>query len=62
LGELVGAFVLSLTVVAVVALGIFSGFGAVLLILQAFAPRNSAGSGNPSLVASQVHALHAGSN
>ena len=62
LGELVGAFVLSLTVVAVVALGIFSGFGAVLLILQAFAPPNPTASGKSSLVANQVHAAHAGSN
>jgi hypothetical protein len=62
LGELVGAFVLSLTVVAVVALGIFSGFGAVLLILQAFAPPNPTASGKPSLVANQAHAAHAGSN
>jgi len=60
LGELVGAFVLSLTVVAVVALGIFSGFGAVLLILQAFAPSHA--SEKASLVANQVHAAHAGSN
>ena len=62
LGELVGAFVLSLTVVAVVALGIFSGFGAVLLILQAFAPSSPRTSGKPSLVANQVHAAHAGTN
>jgi hypothetical protein len=62
LGELVGAFVLSLTVVAVVALGIFSGFGAVLLILQAFAPPNPTASGKPSLVANQAQAAHAGSN
>ena len=62
LGELVGAFVLSLTVVAVVALGIFSGFGAVLLILQAFAPSSSTDSGKPSLVGNQAHVAHAGSN
>jgi hypothetical protein len=62
LGELVGAFVLSLTVVAVVALGIFSGFAAVLLILQAFAPPNPTADVKPSLVANQAHAAHAGSN
>ena len=38
MGSLLGAFVLSLTVVTVVAIGIFAAFGAVILILQAVAP------------------------
>jgi hypothetical protein len=63
LGDLVGALVLFLTVVVVVALGILSGLGAVLLILQAFAPNNSTtNSVTPSLVRNQAHAAHAGGN
>jgi len=62
LGELLGAFILSLTVVAVVALGIISGFGAVLLILQAFAPNQPAEGTKPSLVGNQTQAAHAGGN
>jgi hypothetical protein len=62
LGELAGAFVLSLTVVAVFALGILSGFAAVLLILQAFAPNQSTTGATPSLVGNQAHAAHAGGN
>jgi hypothetical protein len=62
LGELLGAFILSLTVVAVVALGIISGFGAVLLILQAFAPHQAAEGTKPSLVGNQAQAAHAGGN
>jgi hypothetical protein len=38
LGSLLGAFVLSLTVVTVVAIGILAAFGAVAAILHAFAP------------------------
>jgi hypothetical protein len=62
LGELVGAFILSLTVLVAVALGILSGFGAVLLILQAFAPNQSTTGATPSLVGNQAHAAHAGGN
>ena len=62
LGELLGAFILSLTVVAVVALGIISGFAAVLLILHAFAPNQSQTRAKPSLVGNQAQAAHAGGN
>jgi hypothetical protein len=52
-----------MTVVAVVALGILSGFGAVILILEAFAPNSSTTSLKPpSLVANQAHAAHAAGN
>ena len=62
MGELLGAFILSLTVVAVVALGIISGFAAVLLILQAFAPHEPKAGAKPSLVGNQAQAAHAGGN
>ena len=62
LGELLGAFILSLTVVVVVALGIISAIGAVLLILQAFAPHQPAEATKPSLVGNQAQAAHAGGN
>ena len=62
MGELLGAFILSLTVVAVVALGIISGFAAVLLILHAFAPNQSQTRAKPSLVGNQAQAAHAGGN
>jgi hypothetical protein len=62
LGELLSAFVLSLTVVAVVALGIFFAFAAILLILQVFAPHRATASEKPSLVANQTRAAQAGGN
>jgi len=62
LGELLGALILSLTVVAVVARGIMSGFGAVLLILQAFAASRPKADAKPSLVGNQAQAAHAGGN
>jgi hypothetical protein len=61
LGSLLGAFVLSLTVVTVVAIGILVAFGAVILILQAFAREEaSTSSETPLVVASRARAAHAG--
>jgi len=63
LSELLGAFVLSLTVVAVVSLGIFAAFAAILLILHAFAPhRRPTARAKPSLVAKPAQAAHAAGN
>jgi hypothetical protein len=42
-----GAFVLSLTVVTAVAIGILAAFGAVILILQAVAPDERRDSAKP---------------
>lgn len=58
MGSLLGAFVLSLTVVTVVAIGILVAFGAVIMILQAFAPEKP----KPSKPAKPVlvQAAHAG--
>ena len=47
MGSLLGAFVLSLTVVTVVAIGILAAFGAVILILQAVAPDERRDSAKP---------------
>jgi hypothetical protein len=61
LGSLLGAFVLSLTVVTVVAIGILVAFGAVILILQAFAPKDRpANQEKAVLMPSQARAAHAG--
>jgi hypothetical protein len=55
LGSLLGAFVLSLTVVTVVAIGILAAFGVVILILQAVAP-NQERDGVKPLFARAAHA------
>jgi hypothetical protein len=56
LGSLLGAFVLSLTVVTVVAIGIIVAFGAVILILHAVAPDQDRDGAKPVF----VRAAHAG--
>ncbi|HZP64443.1 MAG TPA: hypothetical protein VFB28_13595 [Terriglobales bacterium] len=56
MSSLLGAFVLSLTVVTVVAVGIMVAFGAVIIILQAFAPEKPTKPAKPVL----VQAAHAG--
>jgi len=56
LGSLLGAFVLSLTVVTVVAIGILAAFGAVILILQAVAPDERHNTTKPVM----ARAAHAG--
>jgi len=56
LGSLLGAFVLSLTVVTVVAIGILAAFGAVILILQAVAPHERRDRAKPVF----ARAAHAG--
>ncbi|HXZ33869.1 MAG TPA: hypothetical protein VEH30_16450 [Terriglobales bacterium] len=61
MGSLLGAFVLSLTVVTVVAIGILVAFGAVILILQAFAPQERTPSvETPMVVPRRARAAHAG--
>ncbi|HXZ40169.1 MAG TPA: hypothetical protein VEG68_05470 [Terriglobales bacterium] len=61
MGSLLGALVLSLTVVTVVAIGILAAFGAVAVILQAFAPENiPPNKEKPVVVPSQARAAHAG--
>lgn len=59
MGSLLGAFVLSLTVVTVVAVGILVAFGAVIIILQAFAPETPAKPTKPAKPV-LVQAAHAG--
>ena len=56
MGSLLGAFVLSLTVVTVVAVGILAAFGAVILILHAVAPDPERDRAKPVF----VRAAHAG--
>jgi len=61
LGNLLSAFVLSFTVVTVVAIGILAAYGTVIAILHAFAsPSVRQGGRRPTLVASQARAAHAG--
>jgi len=61
LGSLLGALVLSLTVVTVVAIGILVAFAAVILILQAFAPQaRTTSSENSVAVPARARAAHAG--
>ncbi len=60
MGGLLGALVLSLTVVAVVAIGIMAAFAAVILILQAFATQTEKAAKKPALVPNQARAAHAG--
>jgi hypothetical protein len=61
LGSLLGAFVLSLTVVTVVAVGIMVAFGAVILILQAFAPQERTATEKVPVPA-RARAAHAGAD
>jgi hypothetical protein len=56
LGSLLGAFVLSLTVVTVVAVGILAAFGAIILVLHLVAPDQERNNRKPVL----VQAAHAG--
>ena len=61
MGSLLGAFVLSLTVVTVVAIGILAAFGVVAAILQAFAPdKRQRSTERPVVVPNQARAAHVG--
>lgn len=56
-----GAFVLSFTVILVVAIGILAAYGAVIAILHALAAQTRQhGAEAPVLVSSRAHAAHAG--
>lgn len=58
---LLGAFILSFTVVLVVAIGILAAYGTVIAILHAFASQTQkADVGTPVLVPNQTRAAHAG--
>ncbi|MGA8154455.1 MAG: hypothetical protein WB952_26155 [Terriglobales bacterium] len=55
------AFILSFTVLLVVAIGILSAYGTVIAILHAFASQNQKTvAANPVLVSTQTRAAHAG--
>jgi len=60
LGSLLGALVLSLTVILVVGIGIAAAYGTVMVILQGFAPHSQErSSAKPAFVA-KARAAHAG--
>jgi len=61
LSGLLSAFILSLTVLLVVAIGILAAYGTVIAIMRAFAPQTQkAAAGKPVLVSSRTRAAHAG--
>ena len=61
MSSLLGAFVLSFTVILVVAIGILAAYATVIAILHAFvAPSRQRSSETPVLVSGQAHAAHAG--
>lgn len=60
MGSLLSAFVLSLTVITVVAIGILAAFGVVIFILQSLAPKDEPTNRQKSVVVPQAHAAHAG--
>lgn len=61
LSGLVGAFILSFTVLLVVAIGILAAYGTVIAILRVFASQTQkAEAGTPVLVSGRTHAAHAG--
>jgi nitrate reductase NapE component len=61
LGSLLSVFILSFTVVTVLAIGILSAYGCVIGILQTFASQPSQRSDQkPVLAPSQARAAHAG--
>jgi len=61
LSVLLGAFILSFTVLVVVAVGILAAYGAVIVILNVLAAANPMVEvGKPVLISSQAHAAHAG--
>jgi dolichol kinase len=61
LSGLLGAFILSFTVLLVVTIGILAAYGTVIAILHAFASRSKkAEASTPVLVSSQARAAHAG--
>jgi len=61
LSGLLGAFILSFTVLTVVAIGILAAYGTVIAILRAFASQTQkTATGTPVLVSSQARAAHAG--
>ncbi|MBV8052522.1 MAG: hypothetical protein JOZ80_15135 [Acidobacteriaceae bacterium] len=62
MGSLLGAFVLSLTVVTVVAIGILVAFGAVILVLHAVAPQERAARSETPAVPARARAAHAGAD
>ena len=62
MGSLLGALVLSLTVVTVVAIGIMVAFGAVILILQSFAPEERTSKTEQLPVPARARAAHAGAD
>ena len=61
MSSLLGAFILSFTVLTVVAIGILAAYAAVIGILHSFAPHSTPHGGHkPVLVASRARAAHAG--
>jgi len=60
LSGLVGAFILSVTVLIVVTIGILAAYGTVIGILRALAPQTQKPETAPALVSAQTHAAHAG--
>jgi len=61
LSGLLGAFILSFTVLLVVVIGILAAYGTVIAILRVFASQTQkANAGTPVLVSTQAHAAHAG--
>ena len=61
LSGLLGAFILSFTVLLVVAIGILAAYGTVVAILHVLASQTQrAETGTPVLVSSQARAAHAG--
>jgi hypothetical protein len=59
LSTLLQAFIISLTVTTVLAIGIFAAYGAVIAILHAFASSRKRAA-SPVLVSNRAHAAHAG--
>jgi hypothetical protein len=60
LGSLLGAFILTFTVILAVTLGILSAYGVVIGILHSFASRPRPIGDSPVLVPSHARAAHAG--
>jgi len=61
LSSLLGAFILSFTVLIVVVIGILAAYGTVIAILHAFASQTQkTDAGTPVLVSNQTRAAHAG--
>jgi len=60
LSGLLGAFILSITVLMVVAIGILAAYATVIGILHVLAPQTRKPEAAPALVAAQTRAAHAG--